>query len=59
MTVRIAPSILAADFARLADEIARVQWFPAAEVRRMAVAGEIVDGLSLTALLWAMAAGRV
>lgn len=42
-----------------ADEIARVQWFPATEVRRMAVAGEIVDGLSLTALLWAMAAGRV
>lgn len=41
------------------DEIGRVEWIPAAEVRRMALAGEIVDGLSLTALLWAMAAGRL
>lgn len=40
------------------DEIARVEWMPFAEVRRMALAGEIVDGLSLTALLWAMAAGH-
>ena len=42
-----------------ADEIGKVEWLPAAEVCRMAVAGEIVDGLSLTALLWAMAAGRL
>lgn len=42
-----------------ADEIGKVEWIPAAEVRRMAVAGEIVDGLSLTALLWAMGAGRL
>jgi 8-oxo-dGTP pyrophosphatase MutT (NUDIX family) len=41
------------------DEIARVEWKPAAEVRRMALAGEITDGLSLTALLWAIAAGRL
>lgn len=40
------------------DEIARVEWMPFAEVRRMVRAGEIVDGLSVTALLWAMAAGR-
>ena len=40
------------------DEIARVEWVPFAEVRRMALAGEIVDGLTLTALLWAMAAGH-
>ena len=40
------------------DEIARVEWVPFAEVRRMALAGEIVDGLTLTALLWTMAAGH-
>lgn len=41
------------------DEIEYVEWLPFAEARRLAVAGEIVDGLSLTALLWAMAAGYI
>jgi 8-oxo-dGTP pyrophosphatase MutT (NUDIX family) len=45
------------DFDR--NEIGDVRWFPADEVRRMAVAGEIVDGMSLSAILWAMAAGRL
>lgn len=41
------------------DEIGRVEWIAAAEVRRMVLAGEIQDGMSVTALLWAMAAGRL
>ena len=33
------------------DEVIEARWFPQAEVKRMALAGEIVDGLSLTPLL--------
>jgi 8-oxo-dGTP pyrophosphatase MutT (NUDIX family) len=37
------------------DEVERVEWLPLAEVPALAAAGEIGDGFSLTALLWAMA----
>jgi 8-oxo-dGTP pyrophosphatase MutT (NUDIX family) len=37
------------------DEVERVEWRPLAEVPELAAAGELGDGFSLTALLWAMA----
>jgi 8-oxo-dGTP pyrophosphatase MutT (NUDIX family) len=36
-------------------ESERIAWVPVAEVRRLIGAGEFTDGLSLTALLWALA----
>ncbi|HEX6236770.1 MAG TPA: NUDIX hydrolase [Acidimicrobiales bacterium] len=36
-------------------ESERVSWVPLAEVRRAIAAGEVFDGLSLTALLWSLA----
>jgi 8-oxo-dGTP pyrophosphatase MutT (NUDIX family) len=36
-------------------ESSRVEWVPAAEVRRLVAAGEVQDGLSVTALLWWLA----
>lgn len=38
-------------------ESSRVEWLPAARVRELVVAGEVQDGLSLTALLWWLAVG--
>jgi ADP-ribose pyrophosphatase len=40
------------------DEVLQRRWFPQAEVRRMALAGEIVDGLSLVPLLMLAARER-
>ena len=36
-------------------ESERIAWVPVDEVRRMIAGGELTDGLSLTALLWALA----
>src|SRR5918998_942944 len=36
-------------------ESERIAWVPVAEVRRLITNGEFTDGLSLTALLWALA----
>ena len=38
-------------------EAERVEWVPLAEARRLVAAGEVPDGLSLTALLWVLAFG--
>jgi 8-oxo-dGTP pyrophosphatase MutT (NUDIX family) len=38
------------------DEVERVEWIPLARVPELAAAGELGDGFSLTALLWALAA---
>jgi len=37
------------------DEVERVEWLPLAQVPELAARGEIGDGFSLTALLWARA----
>ena len=37
------------------SEAERVEWVPTEEVRRLVADGEVGDGLSLTALLWAIA----
>lgn len=42
-----------------ANEAERVEWVEAAAVRELVLAGEVVDGYSLTALLWALAAGEL
>ena len=36
------------------SESERIEWVPAAEVRRLISTGEIFDGLSLTSLLWSL-----
>jgi 8-oxo-dGTP pyrophosphatase MutT (NUDIX family) len=36
-------------------ESERIAWLPVDEVRRLISAGELTDGLSLTAMLWALA----
>ena len=36
-------------------ESERIAWVPVDEVRRLIGAGELTDGLSITALLWALA----
>ena len=38
-----------------AGESERVEWVPVTELRRIARAGEMLDGLSLTAVLYALA----
>jgi len=38
-----------------AGESERVEWVPMDDVRQLVVAGEVTDGLSLTALLWTLA----
>ena len=38
-------------------EADRVEWVPVAEVRRLVSSGDVLDGLSLTALLWMLAFG--
>ena len=38
-------------------ESERIEWVPVAEVRRLIAAGEVPDGLTLTALLWAFTFG--
>ena len=40
-------------------ESERVAWVPVADVRDLVTVGEITDGLSLTALLWALATGAL
>jgi 8-oxo-dGTP pyrophosphatase MutT (NUDIX family) len=40
------------------DEVERVEWLPLSEVPGLAAAGELGDGFSLTALLWATQALR-
>lgn len=42
-----------------ASESERVEWVPEAQVRALARAGAVPDGLSLTALLYAMAFGSL
>ena len=37
------------------DETDRVEWVPVARVRELIRSGQLRDGLSLTALLWALA----
>jgi ADP-ribose pyrophosphatase len=39
------------------NEVQDVRWFTVEEIRQMIRANELLDGLSLTALLWAMDAG--
>ena len=41
------------------SESERVEWLPVAEVRRLVTAGEVSDGLALSALLWAMVHGEL
>jgi 8-oxo-dGTP pyrophosphatase MutT (NUDIX family) len=41
------------------SESERVEWIPAPEVRRLVSEGAVPDGLSLTALLYAMAFGHL
>ena len=38
-------------------EADRIEWLPVADVRSMVASGEVIDGLSLTALLWVFAFG--
>ena len=40
-------------------ESERIEWVAASEVRRLIADGALTDGLSLTALLWAMAFDRI
>jgi len=40
-------------------EAERIEWVPIPEVRRIVEAGEMPDGLSLTALLWSFAFGHL
>lgn len=40
-------------------ESERVGWLPVAEVRKRIAGGEVTDGLSLTALLWALAFSEI
>lgn len=40
-------------------ESERIEWVPVDEVRRLIADGAFIDGLSLTALLWALAFGRI
>ena len=40
-------------------ESERVEWVPVDEVRRLVASDELADGLSLTALLWALAVGTI
>ena len=49
-----------ATFVREPDlvETDRVEWVPLAELRRLIAGGEIMDGFSLTALLWFLAHER-
>jgi 8-oxo-dGTP pyrophosphatase MutT (NUDIX family) len=41
------------------SEAERVEWLALDDVRRMVAAGEVNDGLSLTALLWALVHGEL
>ncbi len=40
-------------------ESERVEWLPVDEVRKRIAGGEVTDGLSLTALLWALAFSEI
>ncbi|HET6953834.1 MAG TPA: NUDIX hydrolase [Acidimicrobiales bacterium] len=40
-------------------ESERIEWVPVPEVRKLIAAGEVIDGLSLTALLWALATDAI
>jgi 8-oxo-dGTP pyrophosphatase MutT (NUDIX family) len=40
-------------------ESERIEWLPVERVRQEIAAGRVPDGLSLTALLWALAFGRI
>jgi 8-oxo-dGTP pyrophosphatase MutT (NUDIX family) len=40
-------------------ESERVEWVPVDQVRKLIERGEVYDGLSLTALLWALAFGAI
>jgi 8-oxo-dGDP phosphatase len=40
-------------------ESERVEWVAVDVVRKLIVAGEVTDGLSLTALLWALATAAI
>lgn len=40
-------------------EADRVEWVPVGEVRRLVERGEVLDGMSLTALSFALATGRI
>ena len=40
-------------------ESERIAWLPVDEVRRLIAGGELTDGLSLTALLWALALAEI
>jgi hypothetical protein len=41
------------------NEVIGLKWFARAEVRERIARNEILDGLSLTALCWAMARGEI
>jgi 8-oxo-dGTP pyrophosphatase MutT (NUDIX family) len=40
-------------------ESERIAWLPVDEVRRLIVANELTDGLTLTSLLWALAVSAI
>lgn len=42
-----------------AGESERVEWVPVDEVRELIADGQLIDGLSLTGLLWALALGHI
>jgi 8-oxo-dGTP pyrophosphatase MutT (NUDIX family) len=41
------------------SESERIEWLPVEEVRRLVAADRLTDGLSLTALLWALAVAAI
>lgn len=41
------------------SESERIEWVPLSEVRALVAAGQMMDGLSLTAVLYALAYGRI
>ena len=41
------------------NEAERIEWVPMPEVRALIQRGEMVDGLSLTAVLWVLAFGKI
>lgn len=42
-----------------ANEVIELRWFPVSEIRQLIVRNAILDGLSLTALMWALEMGII
>jgi 8-oxo-dGTP pyrophosphatase MutT (NUDIX family) len=41
------------------NEVIELRWFPVSEIRQLIVRNAILDGLSLTALMWALEMGAI